>query len=256
MKKKFSRSLVSMVLCFAMVVGICVVPASASAREVSDTARVWVDGTEFMVNAFSSGPGSFSGELIVAGYDPNYEYSGTKVYGPAVGNDGETFKPGTYNAFPISAPSSDYILELRIEFLDSNWDVGKSITVSYDISKDTLTVLQPTTRTIIVDQVEVSMSYFNYDGRFFSGEMFVDASKNLSYANTYYIKVEFSPDLDSMGGTSRPGGAFAVLAPSGRVGDVTNIAFRITLYDQSYNNLSEIIVRYDVTRNDFIHPPI
>lgn len=256
MKKRFSRSLVSLILCIVVVVGICVVPASASAREVSDTARVWVDGTEIMVNAFTSGPGSFSGELIVVGYDPNYEYSGTKVYGPAVGNDGETFKPGTYNAFPISAPSSDYMLELRIEFLLSGGGVGKSITVSYDISNDTLTVLEPTSRTIIVDQVKICMEDFGYyDGSFYS-KIFVDASNSSSYTNTYYIKAEFSPNLDSVGGTSYPGGAFAVLAPSGRVGDVENITFRVTLYDQSYNNLLEIIVKYDVTRNDFIHPPI
>lgn len=255
MKKRFSRSLISMVLCLAMVVGICVVPASASAREVPD-ANTWVDGTSISVRTFSDGIGSFSGELVVGGYDPNYEYSGTKVYGPAVGNSGETFKPGTYNAFPISAPSSDYILELRIEFLDSNWGVGKSITVSYDISKDTLTVLQPTSRTIIVDQVEISLKDFGYSDGMFSGEMLVSASSNPAYENTYYIRVEFSPDLNSIGGTSRPGGPVAALALFGRVGDVANIAFRITLYDQNNSNLSEIIVRYDVTRNDFIHPPI
>lgn len=257
MKKRFSRSLISMVLCLAMVVGICVVPASASAREEPNTSKVWVDGTEIWVRTFDSGPEGFSGELVVVGYDPNYEYSGTKVYGPALGSSGENFRPGVYyNPFPISAPSSDYILELRIEFLDSNWGVGKSITVSYDISKDTLTVLQPTSRTIIVDQVKICMEDFGYyDGSFYS-KIFVDASNSSSYTNTYYIKAEFSPDLDSVGGTSRPGGAFAVLAPSGRVGEVTNIAFRFTLYDQSYNNLLEIIVSYDVTRNDFIHPPI
>ncbi|WP_050698875.1 hypothetical protein [Anaeromassilibacillus senegalensis] len=253
MKKRFSRSLISMVLCLAMVMGICVVPASASAREVLD-ANTWVDGTSISVRTFSDGIGSFSGELVVGGYDPNYEYSGMKVYGPAVGNSGETFKPGTYNAFPLYAPSSDYILELRIEFLISGGYVGKSITVSYDISKNTLTVLQPTSRTIIVDGVEIAFTHFDYYNESFYGEMYVDATKNPAY-EPRNIVVEFSPNLDSTGGMPRPG-PLASFSLNGRVGDVTNITFRVTLYDYDSQNAIQIYTTYDVTRNDFIHPPI
>ncbi|WP_195983743.1 hypothetical protein [Clostridium sp. D33t1_170424_F3] len=252
MKKRFSRSLVSMVLCFAMVVGICFVPASASARIVSDSARVWVNGTEIMVNNRDNGPGTFSRELVVIGYDPDAQYSGTKVYGPGVGS-GETYKPGTYNAFPMNIPTTDQPMDLRIDFLDSNWETKQSITVRYDVTNDALTVLEPTSRTITVDQVNISFYNFSYYDEIFYGEMLVDATNNPAY-EPYYIVAEFSPNLDSVGSMLRPGGPVATFSLSGRVGNVTNITYRITLYDHNYQNAIQVYATYDVTRNDFIHP--
>ena len=252
MKKRFLRSLISMVLCLAMVV-VCIVPASASVREVSETARVWVNGTEIMVNNRDNSLGTFSRELIVIGYDPNAKYSGTKVYGPAIGN-GETFKPGTYNTFSMNIPTTDSPMEFRIEFLNSNWEVGESITVRYDVAEDTLTVLQPTSRTIIVDGVEIAFTHFDYYNESFYCEMYVDATKNPAYEPSNIV-VEFSPDLDSTGGMPRPG-PLASFSLNGRVGDVTNITFRITLYDRDHTNAIQIYTTYDVTRNDFIHPPV
>lgn len=256
MKKKFSRSLASMVLCFAMVVGICIVPASALARDSSNSAKVWVNGTEIWISNLSNDPNVFSGELVVVGFDPDNKYYGTKVYGPSVGGNGESFRPGTYyTAFLLDAPSSDDILELRIEFLLSDESVGQSITVSYDIRNDTLTVLKPTSRKITVDQVEISFIDFSYYDNVFCGEMYVNASNNPTY-DPYYIQVNFSPDLGSVGGMLKPGGSFATFALSGTVGDVTYITYKITLYSQDYQNLLEIFVKYDVTRNDFIYLPV
>lgn len=252
MKKRFWKCMVSAVLCMVLVIG-CVVPASATSHDTSD-AEIYVNGTMISVRTFSDGTGAFSGELGVSAYDPNHVYSGTKVYGAAIEGQ-ETFKPGTYNAFPLHAPSSNDILSLRIEFLDSNWAVAESISVRYDIANGKLTVVEPTSRRIVVDQVKIIAEDFSYqDGRFLTNIM-VDASQNPTY-EPYYIEVEFSPDLDSRGGTMRPGGPLATFNLSGKVGNVSKITYRITLYDYNHQSPIQVYATYDILKNDFVFPPV
>lgn len=252
MKKRFWKCMVSAVLCMVLVIG-CVVPASATSRGTSDT-RIYVNGTMISVNTFSDGTRAFSGELGVSAYDPNHVYGGTKVYGAAIEGQ-ECFKPGTSNIFSLHAPSSDYILSLRIELLDSNWAVARSISVQYDIANNELTVVEPTSRTIVVDQIEITAEDFSYQDDRFLTNIMVDASRNPTY-EPYYIEAEFSPDVDSQGGMVRPGGPVATFCLSGNVGNTNQITYRFTLYDYNYQSPVQIYATYDILKNDFVFPPV
>lgn len=251
MKKRFWKCMVSAVLCMVLVIG-CVVPASATSHDTSD-AEIYVNGTMISVRTFSDGTGAFSGELGVSAYDPNHVYSGTKVYGAAIEGQ-ETFKPGTYNAFPLGAPSSDEILNLRIEFLSSG-AVRQSFTVRYTIRENVLTVVSPGDRTIIVDGVKISVANFDYYNGMFGADIVVDAS-NYSAYEPYYILTEFSPNPDANEGMLRPGGPLTGFNLIGRIGNTDRMTFRVTLYDHNYQAPVQIYATYDILKNDFVYPPM
>ena len=141
MKKKFWRSLLSMAMCLALVVGTCIVPASAATKIVSDTSQVTVNGAVISMNTFSTNGTDYMGELIVD--TTNFPYPVSLSYIVVHGPDDDCPKPGPLNAFPIVASTSNGLLDYRIELTNRD-SSGYSINfcVRYNILTDVLTLVE------------------------------------------------------------------------------------------------------------------